>query len=188
MVKLDRCVVNCNTLNKLSNKVCIPNETEDLNLSVFNMTTGIYESKTLTKNISCEYVCRFDGTKCNSNQWWDNDKFGCECKKIMYVKKIIFGILEKYICENGKYLAGIMDDSMIICDEVVKSCDEKINFNKKKVTWKTQSFYILLAFLLVTIALLIAVSIYCYLIKYQAKHFLPFYDTKLKQFSIDRMN
>ena len=55
-------------------------------------------------------------------------------KKIMYVKKIIFGILEKYICENGKYLAGIMDDSMIICDEVVKSCDEKINFNKKKVT------------------------------------------------------
>ena len=33
-----------------------------------------------------------------------------------------------------------------------------------------------------------AVSIYCYLIKYQAKHFLPFYDTKLKQFCIDRIN
>ena len=45
------------------------------------MATGIYESKTLTKNISCEYVRKFDETKCNSNQWWDNDKFGCECKK-----------------------------------------------------------------------------------------------------------
>ena len=33
-----------------------------------------------------------------------------------------------------------------------------------------------------------AVSIYCYLIKYQAEHFLPFYDTKLKQFCIDRIN
>ena len=31
------------------------------------------------------------------------------------------------------------------------------------------NFYILLAFLLITIALSIAVSIYCYLIKYQAK-------------------
>ena len=32
-----------------------------------------------------------------------------------------------------------------------------------------QHFYILLVFSLITIALLIAVSIYCYLIKYQTK-------------------
>ena len=36
-VKLDRCTGSCNTLNNLSNKVCVPNKTEDLNLSVFNM-------------------------------------------------------------------------------------------------------------------------------------------------------
>ena len=44
-VKLDRYVGSCNTLNDLSNKVCVPNETEDLNLSVFNINTGINESK-----------------------------------------------------------------------------------------------------------------------------------------------
>ena len=44
-VKLDRCVGSCNTLNDLSNKVCIPNKTEDLNLSAFNMITCINESK-----------------------------------------------------------------------------------------------------------------------------------------------
>ena len=38
-VKLDRCVGSCNMLNDLSNKVCIPNKTEDLNLSMFNMIT-----------------------------------------------------------------------------------------------------------------------------------------------------
>ena len=27
-VKLDRCVESCNTLNDLSNKVCVPNKTE----------------------------------------------------------------------------------------------------------------------------------------------------------------
>ena len=43
-------------------------------------------------------------------------------------------------------------------------------------------FYILLAFLLVNIALLIAVIIYCYLIKYQAKqkHLSPFHNATLK--------
>ena len=40
MVKLDRCVGSCNTLNDLSNKVCPPNKTEDLNLSMFNIITG----------------------------------------------------------------------------------------------------------------------------------------------------
>ena len=67
-VKLDRCVGSCNTLNDLSNKVCIPNKTEDLNLSVFNMITGINESKTLTMYISCECKCKFNETKCKSNQ------------------------------------------------------------------------------------------------------------------------
>ena len=50
-VKLDRCVDSCNTPNDLSNKLCVPNKTEDLNLSVFNMITGKNESKTLTKHI-----------------------------------------------------------------------------------------------------------------------------------------
>ena len=80
-VKLDRCVGSCNTLNDLSNKVCIPNKTEDLNLSVFNMITGINESKTLIKHISCECKCKFDETKSNSNQWWNNGKCRCEHKK-----------------------------------------------------------------------------------------------------------
>ena len=69
-VKLDRCVGSCNTLNDLSNKVCVPNKTEDLNLSVFDIITEINESKALKKHISCECKCRFDGRKCNSDQWW----------------------------------------------------------------------------------------------------------------------
>ena len=52
VVKLDRCVGSCSSLNNLSNKVCVPNETEYLNLSVFNMIIGINQSKTLTKHIS----------------------------------------------------------------------------------------------------------------------------------------
>ena len=74
-VKLDTCVGSCNTLNKISNKVCVLNKAEDLNLSVFNIIAEINESKTLTKHISCERKCRFDGRKCNSDQFWHNDKY-----------------------------------------------------------------------------------------------------------------
>ena len=92
-VKLDRCVGSCNTLNGLSNKVCVPNKTEDLNLSEFDMIAGINEFKTLTTHISFECKCRLDGKKCNLDQLCNNDRFRCECKNVMYVKKITFGIL-----------------------------------------------------------------------------------------------
>ena len=80
-----------------------------------------------------------------------------------------------------------MDDSGITCDEIIEEETKTVttNFNEKNVICKTKNFYILLAFLLITIALLIPVSIYCYLIKYKAKqkHLLPFYVTnnKLKE-------
>ena len=86
-----------------------------------------------------------------------------------------------------------MDDSTIICDEVIDSYNKETktiptNFNEENITFKTQSFYILLAFLFVTIALLITVSISCYLTKYRAKNLLPFHDSKLKQFCMDSKN
>ena len=67
---------------------------------------------------------------------------------VMYVKKIKLGIL---LLEDGKYLASTMDDSVIACDEVIDVEDR--NFNEKNIAYKKQNFYILLAFLLITIAL-----------------------------------
>ena len=44
-----------------------------------------------------------------------------------------------------------MDDSATIYDEIIYT--EETNFNEKNVACKTQNVYILLAFLLITIAL-----------------------------------
>ena len=57
------------------------------------MSTGINESKTLAKHISCECKCKFDGT--NANQINGEIKLSADVsvKKVVYVKKIIFGIL-----------------------------------------------------------------------------------------------
>ena len=73
-------------LNDLSNKVCVPNKIEDLNLGVSNMITGINELKALAKNIPCEFKCKFNGKKMLIN-------VDVSVKNVIYVKKIIFGIL-----------------------------------------------------------------------------------------------
>ena len=66
------------------------------------------------------------------------------------------------------------------------------HFDEKNITCKTQNFYILFPFLLITITLLIAASIYCYLMKYQAKQkqLLTFHDinNKFKKLCMDNIN
>ena len=57
------------------------------------MITSINQRKALTKHISCECKCRFDGKKCNSNQWWNNGKVNVSVENIIYVKKIMFRML-----------------------------------------------------------------------------------------------
>ena len=46
--------------------MCVPNKTEDLSLSMFNMIAEIYGSNPWTKDVSCECKCNFDRIKCNS--------------------------------------------------------------------------------------------------------------------------
>ena len=55
-VYLDRCVRSCDGFNDLSNKVCVPNKTDDLNLSIFNMISQrIYHAK-VNKNLMVQNV------------------------------------------------------------------------------------------------------------------------------------
>ena len=77
-------------------------------------------------------------------------------------------------CENGKYIASIIDDLEVTWDEVIESYYNEAkniaaNLNEKEGICKMQDFYTLPAFLFITIALLIAISIYCCLKKYLAK-------------------
>ena len=92
-VKLDRCSGGCNTLNDLSDKLSIPNKAEDLNLCVFNMVTGISESKTLTKDISCECKCKFDGKNVIHINGETTTNVDRSVKKFVNMKKIKFEIL-----------------------------------------------------------------------------------------------
>ena len=45
VVNLVKYIGNLNTLNNLSNRICVPNKTEDLKINIFNLITGINKSK-----------------------------------------------------------------------------------------------------------------------------------------------
>ena len=147
-VELDKCVGNWNTLNDLRKKVSVLNKTKD---------------------ISYKCKCKSDGRKFNSNQWWSNDKCRCECLKHHICEKDYIWNPATCNCENEKYLASIIDDSVITYDEIIEETKTiPTNFNETNITSTIQNFCILLVFLSFTISLLI-VSIYCCLIKYWAK-------------------
>ena len=79
-----------------------------------------------------------------------------------------------------------MANSAIMYNEAIESFKEETKpipiGNEKKATFKTQNFNILLAFLLITIALLKALSVYCYMTNYRVKqkHLLSFHFTNNK--------
>ena len=97
----------------------------------------------------------------------------------------------KCSCKNSKYLVSIIENLVIMCQELdaVETKTVTKNFNEKHGICKIESFYILLVFLSISIALLIAGGIYCYLTKYWAKqkHLCLYYVTnkKLKRFCIN---
>ena len=84
------------------------------------MIIRINESKTLTKHVSCECKCKFDETKCNSNQSLNNNKCRCE-----YKERVLNSATCN--CENGKSLVSIMD--RVICDKIIDV--KETNFNEK---------------------------------------------------------
>ena len=130
-------------LNESSNKLFVPNKTKDLNLIVSNIITGIMRS-----NLLCKCISRFDTKKCNSDQWYKNDKWPCECKKCHVCEKVYIWNLSTCSCKNVKYLASIIDNSVIRCDEIIEEETKTLttNFNEKNGICKTKRFYILLTF------------------------------------------
>ena len=66
IISLDRCDGSFNTIGQISGRIRVPNETEDVNLKVFNMIKRTDKLKTLTKHILCNCGCQFDGRKCDS--------------------------------------------------------------------------------------------------------------------------
>ena len=77
----------------------------------------------MVKHISCDCKYKFNRATCNSNQKWNHDKCQLECKNYQICKNDYNWNPSKCICENGKYLKTIADNSKIEWDEIMYIMD-----------------------------------------------------------------
>ena len=82
-------------LKYISMKICVPSETKEVNIKLYNMITRVNEAKTMVKHITCNSKTKFDSTTCNSNHKWNTVMVNIKVstKSIVHAKKIIDGIL-----------------------------------------------------------------------------------------------
>ena len=64
IIILDKYNGCCNAVDDLPTKICVPSETKDVNVEVFNTITKINEAKTLVKHISRDCECKFNSATC----------------------------------------------------------------------------------------------------------------------------
>ena len=130
-VKLDRCVGSCNNRNDFSSNL-VKYMLHYMNKWIQSINKSIYHP-----NVGVDLMEKIF----NSDQWWNNNKWWCECEKRHVYEKDYIWNPSTCNCKNGKYLASIMDNSAVTCYEVIKSYDEETktiptNFNEKKVICK----------------------------------------------------
>ena len=91
MISLDKCNGSCNVVNDLSKKICVPSETKDVNIKVYNMITRINKAIAMAKHIPYDCEGKFDSTTCNSNQKWNTVMINVKVsvKSIVHAKRII---------------------------------------------------------------------------------------------------
>ena len=77
MISLDKCT---GSWNVLSPKVSVLEETKDINVKAFKTITTKTEAEVMTEHISCDCKCKFNSSKCNSKQKWNNKTCKCDCK------------------------------------------------------------------------------------------------------------
>ena len=80
------------------------------------------KSKTLIKHISCKCKCKFDSRKYIPNQKSNIYKCRCACenpKNHDVCEKDYIGNPATSSCENGKYLASIVKNLVVTCDEII---------------------------------------------------------------------
>ena len=101
MISLNQCTGSCNVF---STKICVVNETKDINVKAFNIITNKEEDKAMAEHVSWDCKCKFNSTTCNSKQKGNNKTCQCECKNYRICKEDYSWNLITCICENSNYL------------------------------------------------------------------------------------
>ena len=81
-VSVNKCDGSCNTIDDPCARVCVLNKVKKMNVKVFNLVSGVNETRFLVQHKSCECTCRLNESVCNLKQKWNHNECRCECKEL----------------------------------------------------------------------------------------------------------
>ena len=136
------------------------------------MITRTNESRILIEHISYKCKCKFDVIQIGFGMMINVNARAKTQEENMCRKGYIWNTAKR-ACQNGKCFGSIIKNS-VICGksiEITKGIPTKTApsesistiFKEKKVICEIKNLYVLLAFLLITVTLLVAVLIYCFI-------------------------
>ena len=67
-VKINSCRGNCNSINDLYAKICVPDIVKNLNVKVFNLMSRSNETRSIKSRETCKCICRLNEIICNNKQ------------------------------------------------------------------------------------------------------------------------
>ena len=89
-VKINRCSGNCNSINDLYARICVPDVVKNLNVKVFNLISRTNETRSIKSHETCKCIFRLNKIICINKQKWNKDPCRCECKEL----------IDKGVCDN----------------------------------------------------------------------------------------
>ena len=171
---MNKCSGDCNTINDLMAKLCVPDVVKNLNVEVFNMMARINETRKSVWHETCKCVCRFTSAICNDKQDWNANKCVCECKEDL-VSKLVCE--KRYMwnpstcaCECGKYceVGQYLDYRECVCrkkliDDLIEQCttvvDMEIGNSSSLLTSKDSSKSSIYLYLFVVLLIIASLSV-----------------------------
>ena len=124
-IKPSKCSGNCN-INRLYEKVCVPDVVKNLNVKGFNLISRTNETRHTELHKTCKCECKFGSNVCNNKQRWNKDKCRCECKEL----------IDEGVCDKG----FIWNSSNCECKcDKVYDVGEYLDYKnckcRKKISW-----------------------------------------------------
>ena len=70
-IKTSKCSGNCNNINNLHAKLCLPDVVKHLNIKVFNLLSRTNETTHIEWHETCKCKCTLDASVFNNTQRWN---------------------------------------------------------------------------------------------------------------------
>ena len=70
-IKISKCSGNCNNINNMYAKICVPDIIKNLNMKVFNLMSRTNQTRFIEWHEKCNCKCRLDAIVCKKKQRWN---------------------------------------------------------------------------------------------------------------------